>query len=82
MTLFGFAGHVIHPFGQITLPLTLRDELSRRTNMTPFLVVDAPSTYNIILGQPFLSTFMVTTSPYHQKMKFPMGYLVGKVRGD
>lgn len=47
--LFGFAGHIVHPFGQITLPLTLGDELRRRTSMTPFLAVDTPSAYNVIL---------------------------------
>lgn len=82
MTLFGFAGHIIYPVWQITLPLTLGDEPSQRTNMTPFLVVDAPSTYNIILGHSFLSTFMDVASPYYQKIKFPIGCLVGEVRGD
>lgn len=47
--LFGFAGHTIHPIGQITLPLMLGDEPRRRTSMTPFLVVDAPFAY-VILG--------------------------------
>lgn len=49
MALFGFIGHAIHSVGQITLPLTLGEMLSRRANMTLFLLVDAPSMYNVIL---------------------------------
>lgn len=65
MVLFGFAGHAVHPLGQITLPLTLGDESGQRTSMAPFLVVDASSAYNVILERLFLSTFMVVASPYH-----------------
>lgn len=65
MTIFSFAGHVVNPVKQITLPLTLGDAPNKRTNMTPFLVVDALSTYNVILGHPFLSAFMAMASPYH-----------------
>lgn len=63
--LFRFADHTVHLMGQITLPLTLGDEPSRRTSMTIFLVVDAPLVCKIILGYPFLSAFMVVASPYH-----------------
>lgn len=80
--LFKFAGHAVHPMGQITLPLTLGDEPSHRTSMAMFLVVDAPSVYNIIMGLPFLSTFMAVESTYHQKLKFPIGRMAGEVRGD
>lgn len=81
-TLFGFAEHVVHPVKQIILLLTLGDTPSRRTSMALFSVVDAPLTYNVTLGRPFLSTFMDVASPYHQKVKFPIGCLVGKVQGD
>ncbi|XP_075515862.1 uncharacterized protein LOC142550671 [Primulina tabacum] len=50
--LFGFAGHVVYPEGEITLPLTLGTGDLRKTVMTIFIVVDAPSSYNIILGRP------------------------------
>lgn len=81
MTLFGFAGHVVHLVEKIILSLTLGDAPSRRTSMTPFLVVDTPSTYNVILGHPFLSTFMDVGSLYHHKVKFSVGHLVGEVQG-
>lgn len=80
--LFGFASHAIHPVRQITLPLTLGNESSHRIGMTMFLVVDVPSAYNIFLSRPFLSAFMVMASPYYQKLKFPIGRMVGEVQGD
>lgn len=45
-------------------------------------MVDTPSSYNTILVRPILSSLQVVASPYHQKIKFPMGNEVGKVRGD
>lgn len=80
--LFGFAGHTVHLVGQIILSLTLGDVSSRRISMTPFLMVDVPSTYNVILGCPFLLVFMVVASSYHQKIKFPIRRLVGEVWRD
>lgn len=47
--LFGFARHTIYPRGHIFLSLTLRVGDSRKTMMTLFTVVDAPSSYNNIL---------------------------------
>lgn len=81
MPLFGFIGHVVPLVGQISLPLTLGKQPSQRTCMTPFPIVDAPSAYNVILGRPFLSAFKAIASPYHQKIKFPIGQLVEEVRG-
>ena len=37
-----------------------------------FLVVDYPSTYNIILGQPTLKKLKAVTSTYYLKVKFPV----------
>lgn len=50
--------------------------------MASFIVVDVPSSYNIILGQPALSTLQAVASPYHQKIKFPMENKVGEVCED
>lgn len=52
------------------------------TKMTCFTVVDAPSSYNGILGRPALTEFRVVSSTYHQKLKFPIGREVGVVGGD
>ncbi|XP_073049605.1 uncharacterized protein [Primulina eburnea] len=80
--LFGFAGHTVYPRGEITLPLTIGAEELRKTVMTVFTVVSAPTSYNIILGRPAMNAFRAVASAYHQKLKFPVRNRVGEVWGD
>ncbi|XP_075483729.1 uncharacterized protein LOC142523882 [Primulina tabacum] len=80
--LFGFAGHVVYPEGEIVLPLTLGSQNLKKTLMTSFIVVDSPSSYNIILGRPAMNELRAVVSTYYQKIKFPVGARVGEVRGD
>ncbi|XP_075500054.1 uncharacterized protein LOC142538627 [Primulina tabacum] len=80
--LFGFAGHVVYPEGEIVLSLTLGSQDLKKTVMTSFTVVDSPSSYNIILGRPTMNELRAVASTYHQKIKFPVGARVGEVLGD
>ncbi|XP_073130781.1 uncharacterized protein [Henckelia pumila] len=80
--LYEFTGHALQPLGQIVLPLSLGNGVQRVTNMACFTVVDAPFSFNGILGRPSLSDFRAVTSIYHQKLKFPSGREVGVVRHD
>ncbi|XP_075515466.1 uncharacterized protein LOC142550114 [Primulina tabacum] len=80
--LYGFAGHDIPPLGQIVLPLSLGHEPWWVTKMTIFTVVDTPSSYNGILGRLALQDFRAVASTYHQKLKFPVGKVVGVLCGD
>ncbi|XP_075479436.1 uncharacterized protein LOC142520320 [Primulina tabacum] len=50
--------------------------------MTTFTVVDASSSYNIILGRPVMNELKAVASIYHQKIKFPVRNQVGEIRGD
>ncbi|KAL0462839.1 UNVERIFIED_CONTAM: hypothetical protein Slati_0171500 [Sesamum latifolium] len=70
-SLYGFAREVVHPQGMISLPLTLEIGPTRRTCMLKFLVVDVPSTYNVILERPTLNAFQAIIFMYHMKIKFP-----------
>ncbi|KAK1424789.1 hypothetical protein QVD17_20127 [Tagetes erecta] len=68
--LVGFAGERIHPLGEITLEVCLRDgDLSRVEELT-FAVVRHPSHYNIIIGRPGISAFQAIVSTSHGMMKF------------
>ncbi|XP_073120297.1 uncharacterized protein [Henckelia pumila] len=80
--LYGFTGHALQPLGQIVLPLSLGSGEQRVIKMACFTVVEAPSSFNGILGRPALSDFRAVASTYHQKLKFPSGREVGVVRGD
>ncbi|KAL0401869.1 UNVERIFIED_CONTAM: hypothetical protein Slati_4216800 [Sesamum latifolium] len=71
MSLYGFAGEVVHPLGQISLPISLGFEPTRKTRIVRFLVVDMPSAYNLILGRPTLNAFQAVISTYQ-----------GEVQGD
>ena len=50
--------------------------------MVRFLVVDALSGYNMLLGRPSLNAIKAIPSAYHMMIKFPTTSGVGMVRGD
>ncbi|KAL0288788.1 UNVERIFIED_CONTAM: hypothetical protein Sangu_2642900 [Sesamum angustifolium] len=80
--LTGFSGEMIEPLGEVMLPLSLGSLPKRSTKMVKFLVVNAPSAYNIILGRPSLNLFQAIASTFHMKLKFPTSVGVGEVVGD
>ena len=47
-----------------------------------FLVVDCPSSYNVIIGRPTLNGWKAATSTYCLKVKFPTDNEVGEVKRD
>ncbi|KAL0420208.1 UNVERIFIED_CONTAM: hypothetical protein Slati_3043700 [Sesamum latifolium] len=81
-SLYRFTRELVHPWGKISLPLTLGTWSTQRTCMLKFLVVDVPSTYNVILGRPTLNAFQAVISTYHMKIKFLTPGGVGEVKGD
>ena len=50
--------------------------------MVDLLLVDQHSTYNAIINRPTLNAIRAIVSTYHLAMKFPVGNLVGEIRGD
>ncbi|GJW01094.1 reverse transcriptase domain-containing protein [Tanacetum coccineum] len=69
--LVGFAGEVSKPLGKIDLEVCFGNEgLSRRTSMK-FIIIRAPSPYNIILGRPGLKILHAIPSTIHSMIKFP-----------
>ncbi|GJW03216.1 reverse transcriptase domain-containing protein [Tanacetum coccineum] len=69
--LVGFTGEVSKPLGKIELEVCFGNGgLCRRTSMK-FIVVRAPSPYNVILGRPRLKTLRAIPSTIHSMMKFP-----------
>ena len=70
------------PLGSIQLVLTLGDPPCQATTTVRFLIVDAPSAYNVLLGRPSLNAIKSIPSTYHMVIKFPTTNGVGMVRGD
>ena len=80
--LRGFSREKVLPLGSIQLVLTLGEPLCQATTTTRFLIVDAPSAYNMFLGRPSLNAIKAIPSAYHMIIKFPTIHGVGMVRGD
>ena len=80
--LRGFSGEKVLPLGSIQLVLTLGDPPCQATTTIRFLIVDAPSAYNMLLGRPSLNAIKAIPSAYHMMIKFPTVSRIGMVRGD
>ena len=80
--LRGFFWEKVLPLGSIQLVLTLGDPPCQATTTARFLIVDAPSAYNVLLGRPSLNAIKAIPSTYHMMIKFPTVSGVGMVRGD
>ena len=80
--LRGFSGEKVLPLGSIQMVLTLGDPPCQATTTTRFLIVDAPSAYNMLLGRPSLNTIKAIPSAYHMMIKFPTVSGGGMVQGD
>jgi len=69
--LYGFAGDQVEVRGYIELRTTFTDGLASLTEKIRYLVVNAPSAYNILLGRPTLNRTGVVPSTRHMKVKLP-----------
>ena len=77
--LRGFSREKVLPLGSIQLVLTLGDPPFQATTTARFLIVDAPSAYNMLLGRPSLNAIKSISSAYHMMIKFPTVSGVGMV---
>ena len=89
--MWGFSREKVLPLGSIQLVLTLGEPPFQATTTARFLIVDAPSAYNMLLGRPSLNAIKAIPSlnaikaipsAYHMIIKFPTMHGVGMVRGD
>ena len=69
--LYRFTGNKVEVRGYIELSTTFTDNLSSRTNKIRYLVINAPSAYNILLGRPALKRLKAVPSTRHMKVKLP-----------
>ena len=65
--LVSFNGDKIYPRGIVTLSVIAGTHLAEVTIQVDFLVVDCPSSYNVILGRPTLNRLKAVTSTYYLK---------------
>jgi len=75
--LYGFEDNPVLVRDYLELRTTLTDGAASRTESIRYLVVNANSAYNILLGRPALNRLRAVSSTRHMKMKLPD--LSGKV---
>ena len=80
--LVNFSGDRVYPKGIVTLTITVGAHPRQLTRQLDFLMVDCPSSYNVIIGRPMLNRWKAATSTYCLKVKFPIDNGVGEVKGD
>ena len=77
-----FSGDRVYPKGIVTLTITVRTHPRQLTRQLNFLVVDYPSSYNVIIGRSTLNKWKAATSTYCLKVKFPTDNRIGEVKED
>ena len=75
--LYGFANNPVEVCGYLELRTTFTDGTASRTKSIRYLVVNANSAYNILLGRPALNRLRAVPFTRHMKMK--LRDLSGKV---
>lgn len=81
-SLQSFTQAEVKPNGMISLPATVGSQPRRTTSIVDFYVVQAPSSYNVILGRNWLTPNKAICSTYHLVIKFPTKVGMGEVRRD
>jgi len=69
--LYGFAGNQVEVRGHMELRTTFTDGVNSHTENVRYLIVNASSAYNILLGRPTLKRLRTVPSSRHMKMKLP-----------
>ena len=81
--LYGFTGDRVEVCGHLELRTTFTDGVAFCTENIRYLVVNAPSAYNILLGRPALNRFRAMASTRHMKMKLlDLGGTVITIKSD
>ncbi|XP_074284057.1 uncharacterized protein LOC141608614 [Silene latifolia] len=76
--LVGFSGETAHSIGEITIPTYIEGV----NKLVRYLIIEGPTTYNVILGRPWLHQMKAIPSTYHQCLKFPTPWGTVTVKGD
>ncbi|PKA59804.1 hypothetical protein AXF42_Ash011929 [Apostasia shenzhenica] len=82
MTVSSFSGNVYRPAGFAPLRLSLQDGPRHFLNSIDFLLIDAPSSYNVILGRPPMAQFRMVPLTFHLCIKFPTPLSIATIRGE
>ncbi|KAF3556207.1 hypothetical protein F2Q69_00012388 [Brassica cretica] len=76
--IFGLSGDATMTLGSINLLV----KAGSVVKITEFLVVDRPTSYNVIIGTPWLNSMRAIPSTFHLCLKFPTPHGVETIQGD
>ena len=77
-----FSGDRVYPKGIVTLTVTVGTHPRQLTHQLDFLVVNFPSSYNVIIERPTLNRWKAAIFTYCLKVKFPTKNGMDEVKGD
>ena len=80
--LVSFTRDKVIPKGVVKLTIIVGTYPMQVFKEIDFLMVDFPSTYNVILGRPTLNKLKAATLTYYIKVKFPTAHSIREIRGD
>ncbi|XP_013608066.1 PREDICTED: uncharacterized protein LOC106314792 [Brassica oleracea var. oleracea] len=76
--IFGLSGYATMTLGSIDLVVKAGSVIK----VTEFLVIDRPTSYNAIVGTPWLNSMRAIASTFHLCLKFPTPRGVETIQGD
>lgn len=69
--IVGFAGERVDTKGYVDLKTSLGTDRNAKEIKVRFLLVDADTSYNVLLGRPCLNAFGAIVSTPHLALKYP-----------
>lgn len=82
-SLFGFTRKQVRVKGYITLRITFGEQDQAKEIKVKYLVIDAPSLYNVIIWRPTFNQMGATLSTLYLCIKYPLlDGRVGFIQGD
>ena len=76
--LYGFSGELIMPIGRVIVKV----HAGAISSPIEFWVLNSYSSYNVILGRPWLQKMRTVPSTLHQRLRFTTPEGIMKIRGD
>ena len=81
-SFLGFNRSTKKPLGMKEFLILMGTPQQQDSILVNFVVMEAPSVYNVIIGRPTLNRARVVISIYSRIIKFPIPYGVGSILGD
>nr|XP_043625551.1 uncharacterized protein LOC122596974 [Erigeron canadensis] len=79
--LVSFMGESNRPVGEVSMEVMMGEYPFHQIELIEFMIIRAPSDYNVILGRPSMQKFGAITSTVHGMVKFPTPAGIATIRG-